>query len=159
MHPLFFALLLLSSLVLSSSAQEHEDGWELGLSIGYANLTTENDEGTNVHLHLMRHLEGDDWEKYVSLGLGFEIIASDETHYATMITVAVHPIEDLTLAFSPGIVWAKHEGDWEVDYATHIEASYVFDVSEHFHIGPVVGYSTSQEGKHYTVGIHLGFPL
>jgi hypothetical protein len=136
----------------------HEEEWEIGLSLGYASLPDENEEGTNVHLHIMKHLEGEGFE-YFSLGLGFEMIGAKDTHYATMFTMAVHPTEDLTLAFSPSIVWEKHEDEWGNIYASHFEVSYVFDVSEHFHIGPVIGYSTSAEADHYTFGLHLGIPL
>lgn len=158
----FFYKLALSLLLFSTLAfayeNHHEEEWELGLSMGYASLPDEDAEGTNVHLHVMKHLEGEGFE-YFSVGLGLEMIASDDTHYATMFSVAVHPTEDFTLSFSPSIVWEKYEDAWENAYASHFEASYVFDVSEHFHIGPVIGYSTSDEAEHYTFGIHIGIPL
>lgn len=153
-----FGLLLFSPYSFAYE-NHHQEEWELGLSVGYASLPDEDAEGTNVHLHVMKHLEGEGYE-YFSLGLGLEMIASEDTHYATMFTIAVHPTEDLTFSISPSLVWEKHdEEEWEHEYATHLELSYVFDVSEHFHIGPVIGYSKSSEAEHYTFGIHLGIPL
>ncbi|MEA3433627.1 MAG: hypothetical protein U9R13_03525, partial [Campylobacterota bacterium] len=56
----------LSSPVLSE--EDHHDHkmheWELGVSMGYANLKTEDEEGVNLHLHLLKRLEGDGIQKY-----------------------------------------------------------------------------------------------
>ena len=136
--------------------------WELGVSVGYANLTTEDEEGANLHIHLLKRLEGDGFEKYFSVGFGAEMIVTtdNEKHYGAMVTFAYHPVEDLVLSVSPGFEWAKHEGSsWEREYATHLEAVYSFDVSENYHIGPVIGYSKTSDAEHYTVGIHIGIPL
>ena len=151
----------LSSTVLSE--EDHHDHemheWELGVSFGYANLKTENEEGSNIHLHLLKRLEGDGIQKYFSVGFGAEMIVTDEKHYGAMVTLAAHPWRDLVLSVSPGFEWANHEGAWEREYATHLEAAYTFDVSEKYHIGPVIGYSKTSEAEHYTVGIHIGIPL
>ena len=87
------------------------------------------------------------------------MIITDEKHYGAMVTLAVHPWRDLVLSVSPGFEWANHEGTWESEYATHLEAAYTFDVSEKYHIGPVIGYSKTSDAEHYTVGIHIGIPL
>ena len=145
---------------LHDSHDSHEmHEWELGISVGYANLKTENEEGANLHLHLLKRLEGDGFEKYFSVGFGAEMIVTDEKHYGAMVTLAVHPWRDLVLSVSPGFEWANHEGEWETEYATHLEAAYTFDVSENYHIGPVIGYSKTSHAEHYTVGIHMGIPF
>ncbi len=163
------SLSLLSTAALSEEEHHEEEHhshamheWELGVSIGYANLKTENEEGGNLHLHLLKRLEGDGFEKYFSVGFGAEMIVTtdNEKHYGAMVTLAYHPVEALTLSVSPGFEWAKHEGSsWEREYATHLEAAYAFDVSENYHIGPVIGYSKTSDAEHYTVGIHIGIPL
>jgi len=156
-HKIILSLLCISSL---SSQEHHAKGWDIGVAVGYANLITEEAEGTNIHLHVLKRLEAKDWKKYFSLGFGLEMIIAEEIHYVPMLTVAIHPIEDLTLALSSGLEFAKHEDDqWENIYTTHIEATYVFDISQHFHLGPVIGYSKNKEGEHYTLGIHIGIPL
>ena len=157
------------SFVLNTAAlseEEYHDAhhemheWELGVSFGYANLKTEGEEGGNLHLHLLKRLEGDGLAQYFSVGFGAEVIVTDEEHYGAMVTLAYHPVEDLVLSVSPGFEWANHEGEgWEREYATHLEAAYSFDVSENYHVGPVIGYSKTRDAEHYTVGIHIGIPL
>jgi opacity protein-like surface antigen len=159
-------VLLLSSSGFSNEA-EHENHdshemheWELGISTGYANLKTEGKEGKNLHLHLLKRLGDDGLGRYFSVGFGAEVIVTDEKHYGAMFTLAYHPAEDFVLSVSPGFEWSKHEGDsWKRIYATHLEASYSFDISENYHIGPVIGYSKTDDAEHYTVGIHIGIPL
>lgn len=137
----------------------HEPGgMEMGLSLGYAYLKEEKDSGLNLHLHVMKRLSGEGLEKYFSVGLGVETIFSNEKHYATMVSLAVHPLKNLVLSISPGVAWARHEGEWESEYATHLEASYVFEGSD-FHYGPVLGYSRTRDEQHYNVGVHFGMPF
>jgi hypothetical protein len=151
-------LLTFSSALL---AEGHAHGeWELGVSAGYANLKTEHEEGKNIHLHLMKSLGDEGLAQYFSVGLGAETIITDEKHYGAMLTLAYHPVEDLTLAIAPGFEWAKHNGiSWEREYATHYEATYSFDIAEGYHVGPSVGYSSTKDAEHYTVGVHLGIAL
>ena len=40
----------------------------------------------------------------------------------------------------------------------HERPMYVFEMGE-YDIGPVVGYSESDHGKHYMIGIHFGIHL
>ncbi|RLA70824.1 MAG: hypothetical protein DRG09_02100 [Epsilonproteobacteria bacterium] len=147
----------LSTAALSEEDHHGHEGheWELGISAGYANLKTEEEEGVNLHLHLLKSLGDEGFMKYFSAGFGAEMIRTDETHYGAMVTLAYHPVEDLTLSVSPGYEWEKHEDSWESHFAMHYEASYSFDISESYHIGPVIGYSKTSEAEHYTVGIHI----
>lgn len=133
-------------------------GFELGLSVGYAYLKEEKEEAPVLHAHLMKHLSDEGWLKYFSLGIGVETIFTDERHYGAMVTVAVHPWEHVIIAVSPGVAWEEHEGETHSSYATHIEAAYVFETS-HYHIGPVVGYSKTEDDVHYNIGVHIGVPL
>ncbi len=134
-----------------------ESSFELGLSAGYAYLKAEEDAPL-LHVHLMRRLSGEGIQKYFSLGLGAETIFTDEKHYGVMVTMAVHPTENIIFSVSPGVAWEEHEGETKSSYATHIEATYVFE-TPHYHIGPVVGYSKTEDDEHYTIGVHIGIPL
>lgn len=108
----------------------------------------------------MRSLGDEGLAAYFSTGVGLEIIRTNEAHYAALFTLAFHPIKKITIAFSPGFEWSKHDGiNWEREYATHIEMTYTFDIDEHLHMGPVIGYSKTKESVHHTVGIHFGIPL
>ncbi len=146
---------------LSLSAEEHHHGeWEIGIAVGYANLKTENEEGENLHLHIMRSLGDEGLAQYFSVGLGAETIRTSETHYGAMLTLAYNPIEALTFAVSPGFEWAKHDGvNWNREYATHLETTYSFDIAEGYHIGPSIGYSKTKDAEHYTVGVHVGIAI
>ena len=135
-----------------------ESGFEIALSVGYAYLKAEEDNAPVLHAHLMKRLSGEGLQKYFSLGFGVETILTDEKHYSAMVTMAVHPSENIIFAVSPGVAWEEHEGETNSSYATHVEAAYVFETS-HYHIGPVVGYSKTEDDEHYTIGVHIGIPL
>lgn len=106
----------------------------------------------------MKRLSDEGFQKYFSLGFGVETIFTDEKHYGAMITLAVHPWENVIFAISPGVAWEEHEGETKSSYATHVEAAYVFETA-HYHIGPVVGYSKTEDDEHYAIGVHIGVPL
>ncbi len=142
----------------TSHNHNEESGFELGLSVGYAYLKEEKDKGAVLHAHLMKRLSGEGIQEYFSLGFGVETIFSDEQHYGAMVTIAAHPSDNIILSLSPGIEWEEHEGETKSSYATHIEAAYVFETS-HYHIGPVIGYSKTEDDEHYTIGVHIGVPL
>ena len=135
-----------------------ESSFELGLSVGYAYLKAEEDNAPALHAHLMKRLSDEGFQQYFSLGFGVETIFTDEKHYGAMVTMAVHPSENLIFSISPGVAWEEHNGETHSSYATHVEAAYVFETT-HFHIGPVVGYSKTEEDEHYTIGVHIGIPL
>ncbi len=75
-----------------------------------------------------------------------------------MLSIAVHPTDQIVFSFSQGIEWANHEGDWESSPTSHIEASYLIE-GKTFHYGPVIGYSKASDKQHYTIGVHFGIPL
>lgn len=64
-------------------------------------MKTEGEEGVNLHLHLLKRLEGDGIEKYFSVSFGAEMIVTNEKHYGAMVTLAIHPWRDLILSVSP----------------------------------------------------------
>jgi len=143
----------------SKAHDGHEvGGMEVGLSVGYVYLKEDKKSGINFHLHVMKRLSGEGLQKYLSIGLGAETIISKEKHYSAMVTLGVHPWKNLVLSVSPGMEWAEHDGKWESEYATHFEATYVFEGSN-FHYGPVVGYSKARDEQHYTIGVHFGMPF
>ncbi|VAW49536.1 hypothetical protein MNBD_GAMMA03-51 [hydrothermal vent metagenome] len=85
-------------------------------------------------------------------------ILSDENHFGAMVSLGIHPTEQLSFTISQGIEWENHENKWESNASSHIEASYLLEAS-HFHYGPVIGYSKTADKQHYTIGVHFGFPL
>ena len=135
----------------------HHDtqGVELGFSAGYFRLKNEKEDAPGLHMHLSRRLQQDGLLHHFALGVGGEVIFADEAHYAVMLPLLVYPWRGLVLSAAPGMVFAEHDGNWESDYATHLEAAYVFELGE-YDVGPVVGYSSSSEDKHYMAGLHFG---
>lgn len=134
-------------------------GWELGLSTGYVYLRTEKEDAAGLHLHLMKRLGQEGPARFFSLGGGVETIFATHEHYSAMGSVGIHPWRDLVFQVSPGVQWVKHEGDWESEYATHLELAYGFDISPRLHLGPVIGYSKTKHDEHYMIGVHLGIHL
>jgi hypothetical protein len=130
-------------------------GVELGLSAGYAYLDGEDESAPGLHIHLSKRLGQKGIMKHLALGIGGEAIFADHEHYALMLPFSVNAWRGLVLSVAPSIAWAKHEGEWESEYVTHLEASYVFELGE-YDMGPVVGYSSSSEEEHYMVGLHFG---
>jgi hypothetical protein len=151
----------LSSVAFSQEQQsgihnDHEsDELEVGVSVGYAYLEEEKEEGINLHLHVMKRLSNEGIQKYLSIGFGVETIFTNEDHYGAMFSLGIHPLPNLVLTVSPGWEWEKHEGVWESGYATHIEATYVFEGSG-FHYGPVASYTKAQDDQHFSIGMHFG---
>lgn len=151
---------------------------EIGISIGYVRLDEDrdhheeaeqddhdehdghdtNDDGIGIHIHVGKRLGQHGILAHLSLGVGGEAIVAEHEHYALMGFASAHPWRGLVLSVGPGIEWAEHEGEWESQYSTHLEAAYVFDVGE-WHIGPVIDYSWTDHGAHFTAGVHFGIHL
>ncbi|UZJ40608.1 hypothetical protein OO006_09590 [Prosthecochloris sp. SCSIO W1101] len=150
-----------------------ENGFHIGLSIGWVHLKEEgehheegehneedghSEDALGVHLHIGKRLADEGVLSKVSLGIGGEVIFSEEEHYGLSAYTAIHPWKGLKLAVGPAVEWSKHDDEWESHYSTHMEVAYGFDVQD-IHIGPSFGYSTSDHGEHYSVGIHVGYHL
>jgi hypothetical protein len=133
-------------------------GFALGASAGYVHLSEDDEDAPGLHLHLMKRLNDKDLGQHISVGFGTEAIFADHKHYAAMISVEIYPYRGLVLAAAPGIVWANHDGEWESKYSTHLEAGYTFEIKE-YDIGPVIGYSKTDEDEHFMIGIHVGLHL
>ena len=133
-------------------------GIEMGLSAGYVHLKGESEDAPGLHVHLSKRLGQDGVFEHLSLGIGGEAIFADHEHYALMLPLSVYPWRGLVFSFAPSIVWAEHEGEWESEYATHLEAAYVFEIGD-YDMGPVIGYSKTSDEEHYMIGVHIGLHL
>ncbi|MBL7114123.1 MAG: hypothetical protein ISS35_00015 [Kiritimatiellae bacterium] len=152
---------------------------EFGFSVGYVRLDEDRehheetehddhdehygehettDDGIALHVHVGKRLGEDGILAHLSLGIAGEVIFADHEHYALMGFASIYPWRGLVLSVGPGIEWAEHEGEWESEFSTHLETAYVFDVGA-WHIGPVVDYSKTDHGEHFTAGIHFGVHL
>jgi hypothetical protein len=155
----------------------HSDGLEIGISLEYTYIDegseehddeeegeshdeSESHDGSEsvagIHAHVLKSLSGEGLQKYLGVGFGGEILFTDDPHYGLMGSLAVYPLRDLALMVSPGVEIAKHDGSYETEFAMHYEISYGFEVGD-FHVGPVIGFSHTQDSEHYAAGIHFGF--
>lgn len=132
----------------------HSD-YELGVSLGIANLIDEDEYAPSMHLHISKRLGSSELLERISLGLGAEYIFAEHQHYSFVGTISINPIWAVILDISPGILITEHEGSKEKQFVTHIELTYEFEYKE-FGIGPVIGLGLSEEDNHYMIGIHLG---
>jgi len=143
----------------SHGSHEHHShdtrGMEMGFSAGYFHLDAENENAPGMHVHLSKRLHEEGLMKHFALGVGGEVIFADHEHYAVLLPLFVYPWRGLVLSVAPSMIIAEHEEDWESEYATHLEAAYVFEIGK-IDAGPVVGYSRSSDDKHYMVGLHVG---
>ena len=73
-----------------------------------------------------------------------------------MASIAFYPWDDVAFFLSPGYSFAKHEGETENMFSMHYELNYAFEY-DNIHMGPVVSYSATKEGEHYSFGWHFGF--
>lgn len=126
--------------------------WEVALASGGILLLAEEEFALGLHLHLLRRIPR--WER-LSLGLGVETILDEHTHLNSAIVAKVDLWKGLGLALSPGILFLKEGNGWEREFSSHFEVLYEFNVGN-IHLGPVLGYSSSQHDSHIMLGLHLG---
>lgn len=168
-HTAYLALFLLGSILsgifqplgaapAGEEGHHHHHDREYGAGIGWIAMDPEEETAAGVHVHFMSRLGEEGLAGYLGLGLGFEAILATEMHYNPMLSLGIFPYGDLRLTLSPGVQIARHEGEMEYYYSTHIELSYGF-FYRGLEIGPVIGYAHSAEDKHYMVGIHFGRPF
>lgn len=161
-----FLLFLLFVAPCTLSAQHHiheghshsHSDFEIGLSVGIANLVDENENAPSAHLHFLRKVGSEGLLNRISIGAGFEYIFSEHTHYSIVGTISLNPYSAFKLDISPGILVTEHEEEKEKQFVTHIELTYEFDYLG-FGIGPVIGYGFAKEDNHFMAGIHIGIGL
>ena len=149
----------------------HDGGFEFGFSAEYTYIDEDeeehededehsdhddNESALGLHLHLIKRFSGEGFQEFFGIGVGGEILFTDDPHYGLMGSLAVYPWRELTLMVSPGVEIAKHDGSYDSEFAMHYEASYGVKVKG-FHIGPVIGFSHTRDSEHYSAGIHIGF--
>ncbi|MEZ4754542.1 MAG: hypothetical protein R3A13_09585 [Bdellovibrionota bacterium] len=152
--------------------EHHSNGLEIGLSVEYVYLDEgsedevhheeeheEHDSTESVaglHAHIIKSLGDEGIQKNLGLGIGGEILFTDDPHYGLMASLAIYPWSEWLLMLSPGVEIAKHEGSYENKFVMHYEISYGFEF-DNYHIGPAIGFAHTQDTKHYSAGIHIGF--
>lgn len=138
------------------SEHGHHHMTEIGLSLGIAFLQHEESEtAPGLHLHFIQRLGKHGLLNYLGIGFGFETIFAHHRHYNIMGTLAIFPIEHLSIGIAPGLLLAEEDDENIKEFALHIEAVYEFEIGA-FAVGPALGYAKSGDGYHFTIGIHIG---
>lgn len=133
----------------------HGHAYELSLSLGLAHLKDEGDNAIGSHIHMLRRLGSGNELERISIGFGIEYIHTEHIHLSFLGTLSYNPIAALIVDISPGMLISEHNSKEEIQYITHLELTYEFDLDT-FGLGPVVGMIFSDNEQHYMIGIHFG---
>jgi hypothetical protein len=132
------------------SSDSHNN--HLGIGVAAAYLSTENVFAPGFHLHYIRQFGH---EKQWGIGAGYEAILNENVHNGVNALFNYRPVHFFSLNAGPGVVFGKHESDFEIHPAFHTEAVVDFDVFG-VHAGPMIGFGIDPEETHYSVGVHVG---
>jgi hypothetical protein len=129
----------------------HHKHNELALGTGLVVMPGEPAFGFGFHLHGILGLN-----EWLGIGPGYELIAGEHLHHTLTGLLHFHPFHPLDINLGPGLVFPDKE---HVSYRfkLHAELAAVFEVSEHFHLGPSIDTGIAKEDLHFTFGIHVGY--
>lgn len=148
---------ILSLTAFTQEEHSHEHSTDLhknhfGIGTAAAYLTTENVFASGFHLHYIRQFGH---EKQWGIGAGYEAILDEHIHNGVNLLLNYRPVHFISLNIGPGVVFGKHESEFEVQPAFHTEAVFEFDILG-VHAGPMIGFGIDTEETHFSAGIHVG---
>ena len=130
--------------------------WEVGFALGAVSLILEDEVAFGAHAHVLRSVPG--WERF-RVGLGLESVLDEHGHLNAALVVNAHILAGLSVSVAPGVVVLKEaDGGWGVQFSSHFEALYEFDLGP-VHAGPMLEYSYASVDQHMMLGPHVGFGL
>ena len=132
------------------STDLHKNHFGIGAAAAY--LSNENVFAPGFHLHYIRQFGH---EKQWGIGAGYEAILDEHIHNGVNLLLNYRPVHFISLNVGPGVVFGKHESEFEVQPAFHTEAVFEFDILG-VHAGPMIGFGIDPEETHFSVGIHVG---
>lgn len=148
---------ILSLTAFTQEEHSHEHSTDLhknhfGIGAAAAYLSTENVFAPGFHLHYIRQFGH---EKQWGIGAGYEAILDEHIHNGVNLLLNYRPAHFISLNIGPGVVFGKHESEFEVQPAFHTEAVFEFDILG-VHAGPMIGFGIDSEETHFSAGIHVG---
>ena len=155
--------ILISALILTSFSgfsQEDEDHDhhhhknEVSIATGVVPLPAEDAVTVGFHLHYIRGIFGEH-KRIFGAGLGLETIIDEHKHFTISIPLQARLFAGFIISYAPGMLIARENGQSEIQFAQHIEATYEFELGK-FHIGPVAEVGIEEFGVHYMGGVHFG---
>ena len=159
---LFYFILLLppqANLLQAQNGKHHEAydhhhrHHELAASAGVVYFPGEKSWGFGTHLHGI--LGVTDW---MGIGPGYELIVGEHIHHTVSGLFHFHPLHPLDINVGPGLVFPDEETD-RFRFKLHLELAAVFEMGEHFHLGPSLDAGIGKDDLHLTLGIHIGYIL
>ena len=149
---------IISLTAFTQEEHPHEHNTDLhknhfGIGVAAAHLSTENVFAPGFHLHYIRQFGH---EKQWGIGAGYEAILDEHIHNGVNLLVNYRPVHFISLNAGPGVVFGKHETEFEITPAFHTEAVFEFDVFG-VHAGPMIGFGIDPEETHFSAGFHVGF--
>jgi hypothetical protein len=151
---------IFASLVAGPLTAQHDEGsdydhhhkhHELALGTGAVYMPAENIWGYGLHLHALAAIT-----ESMSLGAGYELILGEHTHHTLSGLLHFHPIHPLDINLGPGVVFPDGEND-HFRFKMHVELASVFELGEHFHLGPGLDVGIGKHDLHIGFGIHAGW--
>jgi hypothetical protein len=134
-----------------SHTQEHKH--HLGVGFTGTHIFTTEGLHPGFHLHYLHQI---DKKGHWAMGAGYEAVVAEDMHNAINYLVNFRPVHMISINAGPGVVFGKHEGEFEITPAFHTEAVLEFEINK-LHLGPLVGYGIDKEDSHFSFGLHLGF--
>jgi len=95
------------------------------------------------------------WNRLLGVGVGAEMVFDKHRHYVLSLLFPVHPVDKLTLAVSPGIMFIEHEEPGK-RFAVHFGAEYEFDM-EKYSLAPEFDVAIAGDDVHLMLGLHFAF--
>lgn len=129
---------------------DHQNAlFEIGVSTGAVYLVEEGKLTTGFHTHFTRQVS-----KTIPLllGVGYEYIIDEHQHHSFGVVIGYQPLRDLMISASPGV----RTSNGSLQFTSHFEATYGFDISHRLHLGPLLEYDYGKNDNHLTLGVHLG---
>jgi hypothetical protein len=131
----------------------HHKHNELAVGTGIVRFPNESSWGYGVHLHGILGIT-----EWMGAGAGYEVILGEYTHHALTGLVHFHPFHPLDINVGPGLVFPDDENP-AYRFKLHAELAAVFELGEHFHLGPSLDVGLGSNDPHISLGIHVGWVI
>lgn len=129
----------------------HHRHHEIAVGTGAVYMPGENSWGYGIHLHALTGLT-----EWMGTGLGYELIVGEHTHHTITGLLHFHPFHPLDINVGPGLVMPDKENP-DYRFKLHTEIAAVFEINEHFHLGPSLDTGIGRHDIHITLGMHAGW--
>lgn len=167
MKSILSLLVVLMLFPASVFSQEHDHSHarnEIGISPGATYSPSHHNWGFGLHAHYFRTLgDHSPW----ALGVSLEQVYAHGAHWTVSAGAKYTLFDKLNLAIMPGVTFFKHEDEHaheeghehtsKARFSVHLEVGYDLIHWKHFHLGPAIDYSWSNNDTHFMFGVHCAY--